>query len=350
MQVITPTPSQAAFVLKKYLQEQGVEMKLGQMQEAVARMQGYASWNALTADVAPRGNTPADGALKRTAPGQYTVQEGAPDALFVTVGPVTTRITREAEGVTVDLLSTVDLARTVHAPAIATAYAEFSEAEDEEVYAAENRDPDMQYALYRQVIKELLSASCVLDTMDRPRTEPHPFIYKREALLLRALNEEVSEDAMGIGAFEYKNEAGTRRVFSLAHLKEAEPDGKGGWIMPDEGVAVRFLKGSSSDDRRALTTTDLLKELLNADRVSLFYPDGCAAEDMKVEHVSKPLVDAYLARKRIPDVRVPVMRYRIAGKETYDFPLGDLIGAHSMGDGKWLLLSGLQLQMHPAEK
>jgi hypothetical protein len=54
MKVITPTPSQAAVVLKKFLQHNGVELPLSVTQEASARMRGYADWQALVSDVEPR--------------------------------------------------------------------------------------------------------------------------------------------------------------------------------------------------------------------------------------------------------------------------------------------------------
>lgn len=55
MQVITPTPSQAAVAMKKFFARQGIEVKLSQAQEAIAVSQGYASWNALAAAVPVRG-------------------------------------------------------------------------------------------------------------------------------------------------------------------------------------------------------------------------------------------------------------------------------------------------------
>ncbi len=54
MKAIQPTPSQAAVVLKKYMLELGVDLKLGQTQEAIARIYGYADWNTLAADMPTR--------------------------------------------------------------------------------------------------------------------------------------------------------------------------------------------------------------------------------------------------------------------------------------------------------
>jgi hypothetical protein len=71
MKVITPTPSQAAVVLKKFLQQNGVELSLSVTQEASARMRGYADWQALVSDVEPRtGDFRNKAAQKATVPAQ----------------------------------------------------------------------------------------------------------------------------------------------------------------------------------------------------------------------------------------------------------------------------------------
>lgn len=55
MNVIEPTPSQAAVALKKFLASKGVNVQLGLAQEAYAATRGYASWNVLATDVPVRG-------------------------------------------------------------------------------------------------------------------------------------------------------------------------------------------------------------------------------------------------------------------------------------------------------
>lgn len=55
MNVIEPTPSQAAVALKKFLASKGVNVQLGLAQEAYAVTRGYASWNVLAKDVPVRG-------------------------------------------------------------------------------------------------------------------------------------------------------------------------------------------------------------------------------------------------------------------------------------------------------
>ncbi|MGF6301888.1 MULTISPECIES: glyoxalase superfamily protein [Paraburkholderia] len=54
MKVVRPAPSQAAVVLRKYLDSMGMNVRLSVAQEGVARMFGYADWNALAADMNTR--------------------------------------------------------------------------------------------------------------------------------------------------------------------------------------------------------------------------------------------------------------------------------------------------------
>lgn len=51
MAAIQPNPSQAAVIMQRYFKEQGVELKLSQVQEALARSRGYTSFQTLQADV-----------------------------------------------------------------------------------------------------------------------------------------------------------------------------------------------------------------------------------------------------------------------------------------------------------
>jgi len=54
MNIIKPTPSQAAVALKKFFASQGVSIKLSMAQEAIAVTNGYPNWNVLAADVPTR--------------------------------------------------------------------------------------------------------------------------------------------------------------------------------------------------------------------------------------------------------------------------------------------------------
>lgn len=342
MQVITPTPSQAALVLKKYFQEQGVDLEVSQMQEAVARMQGYASWNALAAAIDPRGAKPAASVIAQAGPEQYVMQNKAGTSALVALGPLTVKIKRDDEGVGVELLSTADLAQTAFADPVASSYAMFSDVEDEPLPDLAN-DPETQQIRCRQAIKELLAADSVLDNFATRNTNPYEFVYKRRELLLRALNGESKKDDYEVTAFEYQGRDGRRRGFALSHLEETWPDGKGSWVMPDEGVALRFLRGGFTP--RARMSRDLLRSLKSAPSISLFYDNGAAAEDMPIEHLVTSVVSAYLNNKPC-DESQKVLEYRITQTTTGSLTLGEVLNAHDCGDDTWLLACGVRMQVH----
>jgi hypothetical protein len=76
MNIIEPTPSQAAVVLKKFLAAAAnVDIKLSVAQEALARTRGYASFQTYVASV-PQRSAPAAGALKSAAGNQLWVVSG----------------------------------------------------------------------------------------------------------------------------------------------------------------------------------------------------------------------------------------------------------------------------------
>lgn len=55
LKVTEPPPSQGAYLLRKFLQSQNVDIPLGMAQEAFARTRGFNDWNSLTAILDPRG-------------------------------------------------------------------------------------------------------------------------------------------------------------------------------------------------------------------------------------------------------------------------------------------------------
>lgn len=106
MQVIKPTPSQAAFILKKFMDESGEPMKLSRAQEAVARMQGFANWNALTSVMHPKvGEKPAAGCLTQDSDRAYRLNSGVQSSVWIGVNNVDVYIKHDDEGVVVDLFA-----------------------------------------------------------------------------------------------------------------------------------------------------------------------------------------------------------------------------------------------------
>jgi len=104
MNVIKPTPSQAAFVLKNFLKAEGIDIKLGQTQEAVARMLGYSSWNALASEVDPRIGD-KEGCLHQEDETTYTLTTGAQSYAYINVNNLQVSIKHDDEGVCVDVFA-----------------------------------------------------------------------------------------------------------------------------------------------------------------------------------------------------------------------------------------------------
>jgi hypothetical protein len=59
LDIFEPTPSQAAFILRRRLKDSGVNIPLSLAQECFAQSRGFQDWNTLTAFVAPRATSRA---------------------------------------------------------------------------------------------------------------------------------------------------------------------------------------------------------------------------------------------------------------------------------------------------
>ncbi len=98
MNIRTPQPTQAARLLKAFFATQGVAVSHNQALEAVARLHGYQSWQALCADE----DFSEPPALKPTTSRQYSLTEKT-DAAWIKVDTINVSVTRTDEGVAVDL-------------------------------------------------------------------------------------------------------------------------------------------------------------------------------------------------------------------------------------------------------
>lgn len=98
MNIRTPQPTQAARLLKAFFSTQGVTVTHSQALEAVARLHGYQTWQALQADER-FGEAPA---LKPLSSNEYALTAKANSA-WVQVDGINVSVTRTDEGVLVDL-------------------------------------------------------------------------------------------------------------------------------------------------------------------------------------------------------------------------------------------------------
>lgn len=98
MNIRIPQPGQAARILKQYLKGQGIELKHSQALEAIARLHGYQSWQALRADT--RFADPP--VLKAVSSSEYELRDKE-HSVWIGVDTISVYVARNDEGVSVDL-------------------------------------------------------------------------------------------------------------------------------------------------------------------------------------------------------------------------------------------------------
>ena len=153
MESIQPTPSQAAFVLKRFMAEQGVTVPLASAQEAVARMLGFANWQALVAVQDPRiGSLP--GCLKQKDETTYILSSGPQSYAHLEIQNMCISIKHEDEGVVVDVYAKAALNSEVDClEPLATLSAAFNDAtpDDDDDTAESNTELDYAIVTFSEV-------------------------------------------------------------------------------------------------------------------------------------------------------------------------------------------------------
>lgn len=238
MQVIKPTPSQAAVVLKKFLKEQGVEMKLSKAQEAVARMQGFADWQSLAGAMDPRVGVP-EGNLRLIhgeVQNQYEFTTPNQTYAHILVKNLHVEIKHEDEGVVVDIYPR-EVPGDEPLDSIGSTYAHFSEAEvDEEDAEGEQRVTEItgDMSLCDQLLAgnfvDLSNSNGITAMMDRnvavikaiaaEAADPKPWPWER-----RYQDTDV--------VFTYTGWSNVKRAVFAGEVVRAEAYGRDGWILPD---------------------------------------------------------------------------------------------------------------------
>jgi len=111
MDIRTPNPTRAATILRRFLAESGIEIKHTTALEAVARVSGYSSWQAMAADHKNKSRTSKAEPLLRLDPAgddesdfEYVDNPGNRGA-WVGIGTVSVYLNPTDEGVVVDLFA-----------------------------------------------------------------------------------------------------------------------------------------------------------------------------------------------------------------------------------------------------
>lgn len=100
MNIRTPKPTQAARVLKDFFNQQGFAVTHAQALEAVAKLHGYATWQAMSAD--KRFDHEGGLALKALSDNEFAFHNTA-SAAWIQAEDIKVSVTKTGEGVIVDL-------------------------------------------------------------------------------------------------------------------------------------------------------------------------------------------------------------------------------------------------------
>jgi len=327
MQVIKPTPSQAAYVLKKFMEEQGTPMKLSQAQEAVARVEGFASWNTLTSAMDPRVGTPP-GALKQLADGQYQLDPTATDGVSIQVGTARLRmVPRNTSGFLEMFVepAATEPSETIWLQGLTTV---------PNVNARVGETGSTAHLL-----RSLFQAEQVRDDSCTAMVEPS---FLNNEVILEELEEPGTADEQRL-VLKFHNGQRTVSV-SLRDLKNASHFGGCHWQLPDGNVLViksRFAEDGVLD----ADTRELLRRLLDDD-VTLNLPD--TEYGVALSYQAKESLEAALYGWDF-DPSEEAIRFPTVDKSERGITLHALLKAHQEAADSWRLPSGDRMDVIPAE-
>jgi hypothetical protein len=363
MQVIKPTPSQAAFVLKKFMDENGVSLKLSKAQEAVARLQGFANWNTLTSVMDPKVGTPSGPLLHKEAD-LYSLQGESGAEADIEGGNLRVQVKRTDEGVVVDVYSKQALeSGSGGLEALGSTWVMFSEVEDENDDEEPIDPSDRRHQTPEDLLKSLLQAT---HAQDSSCLGPEP---------ISNLNEEaIREELAWSGTVDTDREMfafhnGSRTVsITLREILNASPMGETGWLLPDgnelwvfsnpeqaknsEEAELSAVKAITSDLGRFLsdydaraevkrkkheTSNDLLRKVLSATHAT----DEEETKRYVITYANESVVRRALAGKASnQDLEASALEFRNAKGFIRVVSLGELVEAEPHGATGWSLPEG----------
>lgn len=333
MKVIKPTPSQAAFALKKFLEENGVSMKISKTQEAVSRLLGYANWNALTADVDPRVGMP-QGCLQQDGEDAYTLLGGAQTTVMIAVNNLQVSVKHDDQGVVVDIFSKKELETSDgFIECIGSTWVMFAEADNED---GEDEDSEVRLEGPEDLLKSLLIAVSVQDS-SCDSAKPLSTLNKEAIRKELKCSGSVDSDRE---IFAFCNDQGRRVSVPLRHLLNASAMGETGWMLPDGNelwVTPRPANAALDADFK-----ELLDRLLVASEVELL--------DTRFGPVL-PLVskDIDTIRKAMSGVEfepaTEVIRFKSLDGSVHGITIGALLKSNQDSADSWRLPSGTRLSV-----
>ncbi|MDO8416526.1 MAG: hypothetical protein Q7S87_09975 [Agitococcus sp.] len=262
MNVIKPTPSQSAFILKKFFEEQGITLKISQAQEAIARTWGYSSWNALTSNIAPKVGDPK-GRLQQNSETAYTLLGGTQTTVMIAVKNLQVSVKHDDEGVVVDVFSKAGLDKGEES--LGSTWVMFDEAEEDSTENDEDTIPVRAALSGIHLAKLLLTAVSISGSYDMA----HQKIWKKDNDALRAFISDSADteldDSHILISYGFQSHQ-TVRIRDLIHVSTF---GEDGWMLLD-GTKI-WVHQSKTPDTSMLNTevAELLEELLTASELNV---------------------------------------------------------------------------------
>ncbi|MDO9179341.1 MAG: hypothetical protein Q7U16_13660 [Agitococcus sp.] len=263
MNVIKPTPSQSAFILKKFFEEQGITLKISQAQEAIARTWGYSSWNALTSNIAPKVGDPK-GRLQQNSETAYTLLGGTQTTVMIAVKNLQVSVKHDDEGVVVDVFSKAGLDNGEES--LGSTWVMFDEAEEDSTENDEDTIPVRAAFSGIHLAELLLTAGSISGFYDTA----HQGIWNKDSDALRAFIRDAAntglDDNHVLIAYGRQSHQ-TIRIRDLIHIGTI---GEDGWVLADRTkIWVHQSKSLPGPD-----VAELLEKLLTATEIKVSGPSA----------------------------------------------------------------------------
>lgn len=354
MQAIKPTPSQAAVVLKNFLKEQGVEMKLSKAQEAVARLQGFANWQSLAGAMDPRVGVP-DGSLRLLngeLPSQYELMTSNQTCAHIMVKNLHVEIKHEDEGVVVDIYPR-EVREDEPLESLGSTYAHFSEAELDTTDYSE-AESHGSFTLVQQL---LLGKYVCLSNSEgiRPMLNRNTALLKKMDFPGASLESPLGSEVDEAIAFSYIGNSEAKWDVPMGYVLEAVAEGRDNWRLPNGVVLTVYLESDGEADAcrgpfGVGQGQTLAHQLLNGSFVDMTDSRGItpmlSRNDEKLSELAKVLSETFPWEGEFDGDREVVFSYKSIRGEERTVCAEEVFKAHHYGINGWRTEDGLEITVH----
>lgn len=341
MQVIKPTPSQSAFIMTKFFKERDIAVSTSQAQEVIARMWGYANWNALTSHIDPRVGDPK-GKLQQESETVYTLLGGVQTSIMIAVNNLQVCLKHEDEGVVVDVFSKTGLDKGEES--LGSTWVMFNEVEEGESESESDVEDDAEddtsiRAAFSGVhfAKLLLTAEKASGAYDTS----HRKIWHRDNEALHTFIRDGAKTTLDKNhlVLAYGQESSHCKVF-VRDLLAIGTIGEDGWVL-ENGTKIWIHQRNKANIKVAPDIAELLRALLNADKLTM----SESITNAPIVGKNNSVIQQALQGEDV-DLTTEVLAIRTVRDNVLEFTIGVLLASFkqvSHGVSYWHLPSGLSL-------